>query len=132
MDSPTSRPAFLSMLPHRIPFRAASAVHHQSEGTIEGVFVATANDPLPPEVMAVEALAQFGGALVLDGQGMLTGIEGCELLRAITPGDRLVCRVTLEAAFGGTYRFYGVGVVDGVEAVRARFYLAKSTADAAS
>jgi hypothetical protein len=61
---------------------------------------------------------------VLKEQGFLTGIDRCEVLRAIEPGDEIVCTVSLEAAFGGTYRFSGVGRIGGVEAVRGRFYLA--------
>ena len=38
----------------------------------------------------------------------------------------MVCTVTLEAEFGGTFRFSGVGQVDGVDAARGRFYLAQS------
>jgi hypothetical protein len=32
--------------------------------------------------------------------------------------------VTLDADFGGTFRFSGRGLVDGVEVIRGRFYLA--------
>jgi hypothetical protein len=32
--------------------------------------------------------------------------------------------VTLDASFGGVHRFSGSGLVDGVEVVRGRFYLA--------
>ncbi len=116
--------SWLANLPHQIPFRAASAVRRVDERTIEGVYVCTANDTLPAGVMAVEAMAQFAGGLVLKEQGFLTGIDRCEVLRAIEPGDEIVCTVSLEAAFGGTYRFSGVGRIGGVEAVRGRFYLA--------
>ena len=117
---------WLSSLPHQIPFRAASAVRRIGAKTIEGTYLCTANDVLPTAVMAVEAMAQFAGGLVLREQGFLTGIDRCELLREIVPGDVMVCTVTLEAEFGGTFRFSGVGQVDGVDAVRGRFYLAQS------
>ena len=117
---------WLSNLPHQIPFRAASAVRRLDEKTIEGVYLCTANDILPTGVMAVEAMAQFGGGLVLRDQGFLTGVDRCEVLRELVPGDAVTCTVTLDAGFGGTYRFSGIGRVDGVDVVRARFYLASS------
>jgi 3-hydroxymyristoyl/3-hydroxydecanoyl-(acyl carrier protein) dehydratase len=119
--------SWLSNLPHQIPFRAASAVRRLDEKTIEGVYVCTANDVLPTGVMMLEAMAQFAGGLVLKEQGFLTGMDRCEVLRQVEPGDELVCTVTLEADFGGTFRFSGVGHVGGVEAVRGRFYLASAT-----
>ena len=114
--------SWLKNLPHQIPFRAASAVRSIDDKTIEGVFVCTANDRAS-EVMVVEAMAQFGGGLVFREQGFFTGIDRCEVLRPIVAGDVVVCTVTLEAEFSGTFRFSGVGRIDGVEVVRGRFYL---------
>ena len=114
---------WLADLPHQIPFRAASAVRRVDQKTIEGVYLCTANDILPVGVMVVEAMAQFAGGLVLREQGFLSGIDRCEVLRELEPGDELLCTVTLEAEFGTMYRFSGIGRVDGVEAVRGRFYL---------
>src|SRR5687768_3939487 len=119
---------WLSNLPHQIPFRAASAVKSIGEKTIQGVFVCTANDTLPAEVMVVEAMAQFAGGLVFREQGFFTGIDRCEVLRAIEPGDVVAITVTLEAEFGGTYRFSGTGAIDGVDVVRGRFYLSGAQA----
>lgn len=115
--------SWLSNLPHQIPFRAASAVRRVDERTIEGVYLCTANDILPTGVMAVEAMAQFAGGLVFEEQGFFSGIDRCELVRQPEVGDVLVCTVTLEADFGGTFRFSGIGRIAGVEAVRGRFYL---------
>ena len=114
---------WLANLPHQIPFRAASAARKLDDKTIEGEYLVTANDVLPAGVMAVEAMAQFAGGLVFDEQGFFTGIDRCELVRQLEVGDVLTCTVTLEAAFGGTFRFSGIGRVGGVEAVRGRFYL---------
>ena len=116
--------SWLGNLPHQIPFRAASSVRRIDETTIEGIYVCTANDILPSGVMAMEAMAQFAGGLVLEDQGFLTGIDRCEVLREIVPGDLMVCLVSLEAEFGGTFRFSGTGQIDGADAVRGRFYLA--------
>ena len=115
-------------LPHQIPFRAASATHHIDEKTIEGVYVCTANDAMPAEVMVVEAMAQFAGALAFESQAFISGIDRCEVLRAPEPGDVVVIRVELEAEFGGTFRFSGSGSVDGVDVVRGRFYLSGAQA----
>ena len=115
--------SWLSRLPHQIPFRAASAAQRIDDKTIEGVFLCTANDALPSEVMVVEAMAQCAGGLVFESQGFFTGVDGCEVLRAPVVGDVVEMTVTLEAEFGGTFRFSGTGRIDGVEAVRGRFYL---------
>lgn len=115
--------SWLSNLPHQIPFRAASAVRTIDDKTIEGLYLCTANDLLPAGVMAVEAMAQFAGGLVFREQGFFTGIDRCEVVRQVEPGDVMVCTVTLEAEFGGTYRFRGSGRVDGVEVLQGRFYL---------
>ena len=119
--------SWLDQLPHQIPFRAASAVRRMDEKTIEGVFLCTANDFLTSEIMVVEAMAQFAGGLAFDedhGHGFLTGIDRCEVTAPIEPGDEVTITVSLEVAFGGTFRFSGIGRVRGVEVVRGRFYLA--------
>lgn len=97
---------------------------------IEGEFLWTANDLMPPEAMLVEAMAQFAGGLAFAGRGMLTGVDRCELRRAVNPGDRVTIQVTLEAEFGGTYRFAATAAADGVEIGRGRFYLASPDAKA--
>ncbi|HYC89454.1 MAG TPA: hypothetical protein VEO54_09605 [Thermoanaerobaculia bacterium] len=119
---------WLANLPHQIPFRAASAVRRIDGKTIEGTYLVTANDTLPPGVMAVEAMAQFAGGLVFNEQGFFTGIDRCELTRQLEAGDVMVCNVTLEAEFGGTFRFSGTGQVNGVEVLRGRFYLSANAA----
>jgi 3-hydroxymyristoyl/3-hydroxydecanoyl-(acyl carrier protein) dehydratase len=123
---------WLSSLPHQIPFRAASAVTRRDEKTIEGKFLVTANDLLTPEVMLVEAMAQFAGGLAFHegfGHGFISGIDRCEVLRPLEPGDVVALTVTIEAAFGGIFRFTGSGSIDGLECVRGRFYLAAPPAE---
>jgi hypothetical protein len=118
--------SWLAGLPHQIPFRAASAATRIDDRTIEGVYVCTANDVMPTGVMAVEAMAQLGGSLAITesgAQGFLTGIDRCEIDRAIEPGDVIRFVVTIDAGFGGTFRCSGRGLVDGVEVIRGRFYL---------
>jgi 3-hydroxymyristoyl/3-hydroxydecanoyl-(acyl carrier protein) dehydratase len=121
--------SWLESLPHQIPFRAASAASRVDAKTIEGSYVCTANDTMPSSLMAVEAMAQLGGGLAFDSRshGFLTGIERCEVDRAIEVGDVIRFVVTLDADFGGTFRFSGSGLIDGVEVIRGRFYLALSS-----
>ena len=115
---------WLSSLPHQIPFRAASAVRGRDETSIDGTFLWTANETLPPELMLVEAMAQFAGGLVFERQGFLTGIDRCEITRPVEAGDVVFIHVALEAGFGGTFRFAGTASIGGVEVGRGRFYLA--------
>ena len=67
--------SWLSSLPHQIPFRAASSVVARDAKSIEGRFLWTANDQATPEIMLVEAMAQFAGGLVFDAQGFISGID---------------------------------------------------------
>ena len=118
---------WLASLPHQIPFRAASAARRIDNKTIEGTFLCTANETLPAEVMVAEAMAQLAGGLAFHdthGPGLLTGIDGCEIDRPIEVGDVVTFVVTLEAQFGGVFRFRGTGSVAGLECARGRFYLA--------
>lgn len=118
---------WLASLPHQIPFRAASAATRVDEKTIEGTFVVTANDPLPFEVMIVEAMAQLAGGLAFHetrGHGFLTGVDRCEVVRPVVVGEVVRFTINMDAAFGGIFRFTGRGSVDGVEVIRGKFYLA--------
>ncbi|MEA2341896.1 MAG: FabA-like domain [Thermoanaerobaculia bacterium] len=121
--------SWLASLPHQIPFRAASAATRIDDKTIEGAYVCTDDDVMPPQLMAIEAMAQLGGGLAFvnsRSHAFLTGIDRCEIDRAIEAGDVIRFVVTLDADFGGTFRFTGTGTIDGVEVIRGRFYLASS------
>ena len=119
--------SWLASLPHQIPFRAASAASRIDEKTIEGLYVCTADDEMPSGVMVMEAMAQLGGGLAFadsPSHAFLSGIDGCEVDRAIEAGDVIRFVVTLDAGFGEMFRFTGRGAIDGVEVIRGRFYLA--------
>lgn len=125
--------SWLSSLPHQIPFRAASAATVVDDQTIEGRYLISANDPLPREVMLVEAMAQLGGGLAFRqsrSHGFLTGVDRCEVVSMLEPGEVVELVVKLEAEFSGIYRFSGTATVAGVERGRARFYLAAPDAQA--
>ena len=122
--------SWLASLPHQIPFRAASAATRIDDKTIEGVYVCTADDAMPSGMMVMEAMAQLGGGLAFANSrshAFLSGIDRCEIDRAIEAGDVIRFVVTLDADFGGTFRFTGSGAIDGVEVIRGRFYLALSS-----
>ena len=124
--------SWLRLLPHQIPFRAASAAADFAEDSIEGTFLCTAADALaeggmPVDVMLIEAMAQFAGGLAFrdrPGHGYLSAIERCSIDRLVTAGDLVRIRVEREADFGGVFRFRGMAVVAGVEIARGHFYLA--------
>lgn len=123
---------WLDSLPHQIPFRAASAVRRRNETTLEGTWVCTANDVLTPQIALLEAMAQFAGGLAFHeraGHGLLSAVDGCEITRALEPGDVVEIVVTLEASFGGIHRFRGSGSIGGLECIRGRFYLAEPQLD---
>lgn len=124
--------SWLASLPHQIPFRAASTATRVDDRHIEGDYLCTANEFLPREVMLVEAMAQLGGGLAFQDSGrhgFLTGIDRCQVDPLIEAGDVLRLAITLEADFGGIFRFSGVASLDGVERARARFYLASPDAE---
>lgn len=124
--------SWLSSLPHQIPFRAATAVIRRDEKSIEGTFLCTAGDLSTPEIMLIEAMAQFAGGLVFPGSqhGLLSGIDGCEITQPIQPGDVVTLVVTHEASFGALHRFAATGSIAGVDCVKGRFYLAEPAVQA--
>jgi 3-hydroxymyristoyl/3-hydroxydecanoyl-(acyl carrier protein) dehydratase len=120
--------SWLSSLPHQIPFRSASALIRRDEKTIEGKFLWSANETLPPEIMLLEAMAQFAGGVAFgdrEGHGLLVGIDYCSISREIVAGDLVHIAVTKDAEFGGMHRFTGSGKIGELECIRARFYLAE-------
>jgi 3-hydroxymyristoyl/3-hydroxydecanoyl-(acyl carrier protein) dehydratase len=124
--------SWLSVLPHRIPFRAASTATRRTADTIEGTFLCTGDDASSKgfptsELMVLEAMAQLAGGLAFhdtEGHGYLSGIDHWEIDRFLAAGDVVKLTIHLEATFGGLYRFGGTGCIDDVEVVRGRFYLA--------
>lgn len=121
----------LEGLPHQIPFRLVSEVSVIDDERVEGVFLASSGDALyrnlPSAAAVVEAMAQAGGILCFRGSstpGFLSGIDDATFTSPLEVGDRLKLVVRLVASFGRIFRFEGTAERDGVEVVRARFYLA--------
>jgi 3-hydroxymyristoyl/3-hydroxydecanoyl-(acyl carrier protein) dehydratase len=123
---------WLRSLPHQIPFRAASSAQQVDSKTIEGTFLITANDALnegalSSQTLIFEAMAQIGGTISFQNDprpGFLSAIDRATLAAPLAVGDRIVLRVTLDADFGGVFRFSGSARRDGEELASARFYLA--------
>lgn len=124
--------SWLSALPHQIPFRAASGLRRIDEKTVEGIWYGSSADALtegrfPTPLMIVEAMAQIAGALAFGEHGepaMLSAIDEAVFSGTIVENDALTLRVTLDAGFGGIFRFSGIASRAEAEVVRARFYLA--------
>ena len=124
--------SWLRLLPHQIPFRAASAAVRMADDSIEGSFLCTADDALaeggmPIDLMLIEAMAQFAGGLAFGdrpGHGYLSAIDRCSIDRLVVAGEVVQILVEREAEFDGIFRFRGKATIGGVEIARGRFYLA--------
>lgn len=101
----------MEILPHRYPFLLVDRVVELKEGEyIIGYKNVTINDnfftghfpdrPIMPGVLQVEAMAQLGGILVLEGASedarnnfFFGGIDNCKFRKPVLPGDTLMMRV---------------------------------------
>lgn len=119
------------ILPHRYPFLLVDRVIEVSEDRTRAVAIknVTANEPyfqghfperaIMPGVLIVEALAQAGGAALLDKASesgklaMLAGLDGFRFRRPVVPGDTLRLEVELVKLRGPIGRIKGRALVDG-------------------
>ena len=103
------------ILPHRFPFLLVDRViEFKLDEKIVGLKNVSVNEwffeghfpgkPVMPGVLIIEAMAQVGGILLLNGldnpQGklaMFTGINNAKFRRQVVPGDQLIMEVTLGA-----------------------------------
>lgn len=121
----------MKLLPHRYPFLLIDRVLEiEPRQRILCLKNVTANEPqftghfpdypLMPGVLIIEAIAQAGGALLLqeypERDNMLmvfTGIDGAKFRRPVTPGDQLKIEVTVVNWRSRAVKMRGEVKVDG-------------------
>ena len=121
----------MSLLPHRYPFLLIDrVVEMERKQRIVAIKNVTINEPhfqghfpdypIMPGVLMVEAIAQTGGALLLneipdrDQKLMVfTGIENAKFKRPVTPGDQLRIEVTVLNWRTRAVKMQGTITVDG-------------------
>ena len=129
--SPIQIQQIMRLLPHRYPFllidRVLQVEPRQRIVCLKNV---TANEPqftghfpdypLMPGVLIIEAIAQAGGALLLndipdrDGKLMVfTGIDAAKFRRPVTPGDQLIIEVNVLNWRSTAVKMRGTATVDG-------------------
>lgn len=124
-------------IPHRYPFLLVDKIiDFKLDEVIVGVKNLTQNDwffeghfpgqPVMPGVLIVEAMAQTGGILLLNGLdnpegklAMFTSISNAKFRRPVVPGDQLVLEVRLVNRRARIAHLSGKAFVDGQLAAEA-------------
>lgn len=124
------------LLPHRYPFALVDRIIDYVPGEkIVGLKNVTINEPffpghipgrpLMPGVLIIEAMAQVGGVLLTQMEGMrgkffaFGGIDNLRFRRPVVPGDQLIMKVELlNFKRNRIAKMQGQGTVDGQLAVK--------------
>ena len=125
----------LQMIPHRYPMLMVDKViDMQLDQSAVGIKNVSINEPffqghfpghpVMPGVLQIEAMAQVGGLLMLEGedQGKLVyfmTLDNVKWRRPVTPGDQIVFEVEILQIKKHTARMRGQGTVDGNVVVEA-------------
>ena len=127
----------MSILPHRYPFLLIDRILEiEPKKRIVALKNITFNEPqftghfpdypIMPGVLMIEAIAQAGGALLLneipdrDQKLMVfTGIDDCKFRKPVIPGDQVRIEVTVLNWRTSAVRMRGVATVDGKVACEA-------------
>ncbi len=123
--------AIKRILPHRYPFLLVDKiVDFRMDESIVGVKNVTTNEPffeghfpgqpVMPGVLIIEALAQTGGILLLNGQDNLgnklvyfMSINNAKFRRPVVPGDQLILEIRLISRKSKLIQMAGKAFVDG-------------------
>jgi beta-hydroxyacyl-ACP dehydratase FabZ len=127
----------LDLLPHRYPFLLVDRIV-EVDGTrrIVGIKNVSINEPffqghfpghpIMPGVLIVEAMAQTGGVLLMEGipdrAGKVVyfmGLDHVRFRRPVAPGDQLRMEVEMLQFRGKVARMKGIATVDGQVATEA-------------
>jgi UDP-3-O-[3-hydroxymyristoyl] N-acetylglucosamine deacetylase / 3-hydroxyacyl-[acyl-carrier-protein] dehydratase len=121
----------MKYLPHRYPFLLVDrVVEFEERKRIVGLKNVTINEPffqghfpgrpVMPGVLIIEAMAQVGGLLVLEGMENLEekviyfmSLDNVKWRRPVVPGDQVRFEVEVVQIRNTTCRMRGVGTVDG-------------------